>query len=145
MVKKINIIYWIIIAIITILSLNSVGYVAVNWYIATPIIILGCTISIINTVLKDEYTKHTLALTKTSRNPVYDYIRTLAVILVIFVHTISWDLSLATDLAGTGLYTSLNRLRWWSLMCNMLFILISGALLLPYKEEKILTFYKKSH
>ncbi len=78
-----------------------------------------------------------------SRIPVYDYIRFIAVILAVAVHVIGADLAPSVDLVGTPLYENLNFIRWWCLNCNMIFIMLSGALLLPYKDETVGHFYGK--
>ena len=105
---------------------------------------VGFIVSIVKSYKKDGFIKDSFALnTSAGRKPVYDYIRFLAVILVIVVHVIGVDLDIAVDMAGTPIFAGLDFARWWALNCNVLFVMLSGALLLPYKEEPVLSFYGK--
>ena len=72
----------------------------------------------------------------------YDWLRVLAVIMVIITHTIQVDLSL--DLvSGKKTIFMLTILYMLCLACNLIYVMLSGALLIPYKEEKISSFYLK--
>ena len=70
-----------------------------------------------------------------------DYLRVIATIFVIGVHTVSLGASLVQE----------RSVEWYGfevadylfLCCNLLFVMISGALLLPVEGERTGTFYKK--
>lgn len=70
-----------------------------------------------------------------------DYLRIIATLFVICIHTVSLA-STMVDFESTEFYIleSLNFTFW---VCNPLFIMISGALLLSVREERIGTFYRK--
>lgn len=70
-----------------------------------------------------------------------DGIRVLAAILVIVVHVIE-PLALLYPM-GSKRYIFLKLLSAVSLSCNLLFVMISGALLLGWKEESWGAFFKK--
>ncbi|MCR5416911.1 MAG: acyltransferase [Pseudobutyrivibrio sp.] len=139
----ISVIYWVLMAVLLSFSILFTANISINWLVVLPIISIGAIISIVKSKKNPEFIQYSLAIKPSNRIPVYDYIRCLAVILVVVFHTLNWDLNEAADLSGTGLYMGLDSLRWWTLVCNALFIMISGALLLPYKEESVIEFYKK--
>ena len=135
LIKKIKlhiVIDWAAIFVASIFALSySTGSVS---YVVVGLAAVGAIISLAFSIKKDGFLKDNLALTKNAgRTPVYDYIRCLAVILVIVVHVIGVDLNIATDMTGQAIYTNLDFTRWWALNCNILFVMLSGALLLPYK------------
>ena len=67
-----------------------------------------------------------------NRIKAYDYIRVLAVVFVIAAHVVQSD---SEPAAGTSAFMFLN--------CNLLFVMLSGALLLNQKEEPVSVFYRK--
>lgn len=71
----------------------------------------------------------------------YDYIRTLAAILVIMMHTVGETYAPKVGMGEPG-YFILKLVLALSLVCNVLYIMLSGALLLQPKEESIGEFYK---
>lgn len=81
-------------------------------------------------------------VSKKEKRYVYlDGIRILAAILVIIVHVIE-PLALLYPM-GSKRYILLKLLSAVSLSCNLLFVMISGALLLEWKEEGWAAFFKK--
>lgn len=71
----------------------------------------------------------------------YDAVRVLAAFLVITLHVTS---SLqAMDPDGMGRRLLAIAVKNFSMTCNCLFFLISGALLLPYRNESAGTFFRK--
>ena len=78
---------------------------------------------------------------KRERQVYLDYLRVIATIFVIGVHTVSLGASLVQE----------RSVEWYGfevadylfLCCNLLFVMISGALLLPVEGERAGTFYKK--
>lgn len=76
-----------------------------------------------------------------SRVPFYDALRVLAALLVIVLHVTS---SLQVmDPSGMGRHLAAITVKHFSMACNCLFFLLSGALLLPYREEPAGTFFRK--
>lgn len=70
-----------------------------------------------------------------------DYIRVIATVFVIGVHTMSLASSMV-DPEGASFYV-LEIFDFIFLLCNLFFIMISGVLLLPVREEKLGTFFAK--
>lgn len=70
----------------------------------------------------------------------FDYIRALAVIFVIAAHVVQSDGSPAE---GSGSRFALQILAVLFLNCNLLFVMLSGALILNQKEEPVSVFYRK--
>ncbi|SCZ77018.1 acyltransferase [Pseudobutyrivibrio xylanivorans] len=143
--KKIaSTIYWTAIAACGLVLLNYTSYVKPQWIFFGIAAAIGCGICIFKSYKNEDYVAQTLAIPKNNnRNPVYDYLRLVAVLLVIIIHVLNLDLRLAADMAGTGIYNTMNYIRCWSGNCNTFFIMISGALLLVDKDESVFTFYKK--
>lgn len=70
-----------------------------------------------------------------------DYLRVIATVFVICVHTVS--LAATMVLPESTSYYVLEILNFTFLSCNLLFIMISGALLLPVKGERLGAFFRK--
>lgn len=70
-----------------------------------------------------------------------DVLRVIATVFVICVHTVSLAATMVTP-ESTG-YFVLEILNFAFLSCNLLFVMISGALLLPVKGERLGTFFCK--
>ncbi len=98
------------------------------------------------------YGAHLLGLDMTGagRKAYLDKLRFLAAFLVILVHSMEGTASAV--LAGAALSpNSMPPVRWFlltgfssvGLCCNLLFVMISGALLLPWREESVGAFYQK--
>lgn len=75
------------------------------------------------------------------RKEYLDAARLIATLFVIGIHTVSLAASLVP--AGSISYRVLTIFVFSFVSCNLLFIMISGALLLPVKGEKAGTFYIK--
>lgn len=84
-----------------------------------------------------------------NRKGYLDELRLLAAVLVILVHSMQ---SAASQILASGQAAGAGRSGMWYLLtgaaglglcCNLLFVMISGALLLPYREEGVGTFYQK--
>lgn len=70
-----------------------------------------------------------------------DLLRMMAAIFVIGIHTVS--LAAAMVPADSLQYSILTVFVFTFISCNQLFVMVSGALLLPVKNERIGTFYAK--
>lgn len=70
-----------------------------------------------------------------------DMVRNLAALLVIMVHVVE-PLTLVLQ-PGSKMMLLAQGISIGSLTCNLLFVLISGALLLPYREEPVGAFVRK--
>lgn len=89
---------------------------------------------------EEDYLKKMIGFSKSSRTYQYDHLRVLAVLFVIITHAIQTDLSL-TDVSNETRVYILTVVYWICLVCNLIYVMLSGALLLPYKEEKLSAFY----
>lgn len=72
----------------------------------------------------------------------YDWLRILAVVLVIVTHTIQLDLADGRVADEKACYF-LTVLYVFCLACNLLYVMLSGGLLMPWREEKLSDFYLK--
>ena len=79
---------------------------------------------------------------KEGRKYEYDYIRTLAAVMVIMMHSIC-DIYVPAVSRGDGGYGILRAVLALSLGCNVLYIMLSGALILGPRDEGIGEFYVK--
>ncbi len=70
-----------------------------------------------------------------------DMLRMLAAIFVIAIHTVSLAASMVP--ANSLQYDILTVFVFTFISCNQLFVMVSGALLLPVKGERIRVFYSK--
>lgn len=70
-----------------------------------------------------------------------DHLRVTATIFVILVHTVSLASSMVDK--GSNAFYVLELFNFMFLSCNLLFIMISGALLLPVQGEKAGAFFRK--
>ena len=85
---------------------------------------------------------HTGTFTEKIKRQVYlDKLRVLATVLVIAVHTVSLGSTLVPE--RSAVWYGFEISNYLFLCCNLLFIMISGALLLPEKEESAGKFYRK--
>lgn len=76
-----------------------------------------------------------------NRKVYLDYLRVIATFFVIGTHTVALAI-LEVETSGV-LKNSLEFINMLFLSCNLLFILISGGLLLPVQNEGIVSFYAK--
>lgn len=102
---------------------------------------LGLVLHLLAAAKDEDHVKKVFAFSKTGRNMTYDYARCLALVLVVIVHVSSLGIEDAGAAASEGLSSVFRYLSWSTLSCNMLYMMLSGALLLQFKEEKLLTFY----
>lgn len=70
-----------------------------------------------------------------------DYLRVIATVFVICVHTVS--LAATMVIPQSVSYRVLEVFNFMFLSCNLLFVMISGALLLPVEGEPAGTFFRK--
>lgn len=79
---------------------------------------------------------------KAGRDYRYDWLRCLAVMMVILTHAVQADLheGFIQDERAEFVLTVFYML---CLACNLIYVMLSGALLLPYKEESAWKFYVK--
>ncbi len=73
--------------------------------------------------------------------PFLDILRVIATLFVVAIHTVSYAASL-TERASTS-YRVLTLFVFTFVSCNLLFVMISGALLLPIRHESAGAFYRK--
>lgn len=76
------------------------------------------------------------------RSAAADYVRLVALLGLIVTHTFSMELDINPVIQGRH-YVVLQILSMMANVCNVLYIMLSGAFLYRYKEESTWTFYKK--
>ncbi|SFH54417.1 Peptidoglycan/LPS O-acetylase OafA/YrhL, contains acyltransferase and SGNH-hydrolase domains [Pseudobutyrivibrio sp. OR37] len=114
----------------------------INYFVIISLI-GGCIIGIIKSQSQDDYLKQTIALKTDNRVLVYDYLRCVASIMVVAVHKIGADLAVAAEIQESNLYRNLDFTRLLCCSCNVIFVMLSGALLLQYRDEKMIFFIKR--
>lgn len=89
-----------------------------------------------------KYFKKIVGLGAKSRIPQLDYLRVIAAVGVMMTHAIQLDINqnLMPNKTAEYIYTVVYMMH---LICNPLYVMLSGALLLKYKEEKLSDFYLK--
>ena len=91
----------------------------------------------------ENYIKKLLGLeVRADRDFRYDWLRVLAVVMVIVTHAVQVDLSLGLVTDERQIFIC-NIVYMLCLACNLIYVMLSGALLIPYKEEKLSDFYIK--
>lgn len=91
----------------------------------------------------EDYIKKLLGLeVRADRDFRYDWLRVLAVVMVIVTHAVQVDLSLGLVTDERQIFIC-NIVYMLCLACNLIYVMLSGALLIPYKEEKLSDFYIK--
>ena len=91
----------------------------------------------------EDYIKKLLGLeVRADRDFRYDWLRVLAVVMVIVTHAVQVDLSLGLVTDKHQIFIC-NIVYMLCLACNLIYVMLSGALLIPYKEEKLSDFYIK--
>ena len=80
-------------------------------------------------------------LSKGGRQVYIDDLRVIATVFVIGVHTVS--LAATMTEYGSIPFRVLTIFNFIFLSCNLLFVMLSGALLLPVKNESIGSFFRK--
>ena len=141
---SLEVVYWFIINLITIvLACLFSSHKANLWVVAIGVVGFSMY-SIFKSYKTPGYLPNTLAILKNNRKPVYDYIRIIAVVFIISVHILGPDWENTKGMENTIIYHVLNYIRCFTgVSGDCLFIMISGALLLGFKEESVLTFYRK--
>lgn len=124
-------------------SASGQVFLDLNWLKLAIIFVLSwCTVSIhLSGAAREKGYLKRLLCGNLDHTRVYylDYIRITATILVITNHTVSFA---AGQLDHRGaLWLSLEMLSFLCLSCNLLFVMVSGALLLGQREESLSVFY----
>ncbi|MCI9447143.1 MAG: acyltransferase [Lachnospiraceae bacterium] len=71
----------------------------------------------------------------------YDWLRILAVSMVILTHAVQMDLITEGLIEDEAAIYILMVFYVFCLACNLIYVMLSGSLLLPYREEKLSDFY----
>lgn len=144
-----ELIFWLAIVVIMFVSLQ---YIGLNIIHRSPKTILLLCFIFLGSVLvhlykgskRPDYIKNEILTLKSNsgRWGRYDWLRVIAASLVIITHAIQADTSggYITEKNGLFGYTVIYTL---ALSCNLIYVMLSGALLLPFKEEKLSDFYLK--
>lgn len=107
------------------------------------IFVVAVFIHLYNSSKKDNYLKSVIGIDQTEhRDYKYDWLRLLAVLMVIATHAIQTDMSMGL-VNGPKKAFVLTVVYILCLSCNVIYVMLSGALLLTYREESISNFYLK--
>lgn len=136
-----NGILWLVSAIFATFILIKVDFPIERIVLLEFVFLFAIIIHLLKGRKNDKYLSDVIGIgKKENRDYRYDHIRVLAVIFVILVHTIQSDID-------KGLVTEWKTIRFIIIIsgillsCNILYIMLSAALLIPFKEEKLSTFY----
>lgn len=136
-----NISFWVITSVISILLLRNFGMSNKQSLAFAILCILASFLHIHNSKNKENYIKGLLCLTVDSnRKYEFDHLRFLAVALVIITHSLQVDIASGVVSQPGQIYV-FTCIYILALSCNLIYVMISGALLLPFKEEKLSDFY----
>lgn len=95
-----------------------------------------------NTTFKEKLRYKLLGNAQSAERKIYiDYVRLLATMFVVCVHTL--ELARTQLMPGTIPFQIAEVFRFVFLSCNLLFVMVSGALLLPVKNERVGEFFAK--
>lgn len=130
-------------AVVLLLGLWHYNHSVVITVIAAVVFMIAMSNHKKNLRMNGNYLYNLFAL-KENNNRIYafDYLRVLAVVFVILTHAIKLDLA-------DGLIVDANRAQIFScfqvffLSCNLIYVMLSGALLMPYREESLGHFFKR--
>lgn len=144
-----HVLFWLAVIGTMVVSLECISFVMFRLWIKKGLIPLGlmfvasACIHIYRGRKKADYIKNDILAigVNPNRKHRYDYLRILAAVFVIITHAVQKDLANGylpgeTYFAYTVIYTL-------TLSCNLIYVMLSGALLLPYKEESVADFYLK--
>lgn len=134
-------VFWLIIGISLLLGMRWYG-LSNNQFLFMIIIVIIAFGLHFNGIKKDsEYTRKKIIGNITSKRTYeYDWLRVLAVCMVILTHAIQGDIS-SNIISNEKTVYVFTVLYVFFLSCNLLYVMLSGALLFPYKEEKISDFF----
>ena len=138
MINIINTMLWCFLSTIVFVVLISTGKLSTKYILILPFLFLFAIFLHYKSGKKDKnYLLKVIGIHNNPRIPQYDYLRVLAMSMVIITHAIQIDFS--KDLIhGDTMPHILRFLAVFCMCCNTLYVMLSGALLLPYKEEKSL-------
>ncbi|MGN0290519.1 MAG: acyltransferase [Lachnospiraceae bacterium] len=145
--QKYSLTGWSLIALVSLLSLGGMIMLRGGGNLRLlGIAIVFCVIAIVIHYKKaledDNYWKHTIGITnENQRSYEYDYLRVLATMMVIVTHAVQTDMKLG--IVDGEMEYIMKMLYVFCLVCNPLYVMLSGALLFPYREEKISKFYSR--
>lgn len=109
--------------------------------ILAPVITVAVLIHWNRSRKKPEYMKKVLGVQVDSkRKQEYDWLRILAVSMVIVTHAIQRDIEDGIITDDRACYI-LTIVYVFCLACNLIYVMLSGGLLMPYREEKLSDFY----
>lgn len=140
--QKYNLIVWSFVALLSLGALLKLGGNIKLLGIASILCIIAVVIHYKRSLEDDNYLKYTIGIaSKNQRHYEYDYLRTLAAMMVIVTHAVQTDMSLG--LVEEKMVYIMTVLYVICLVCNPLYVMLSGALLLPYREERLSEFYSR--
>lgn len=138
-----QLIIWII--FLAMATIDLIAYhVDIKWFLAVEVVfIIAIIIHCSKGSANPDYYFERIGISKRKvRDSRYDYLRIIATLMVIVTHTVQIELSNGTISGKTSgfMYTVI---YWVCLACNLIFVMLSGALLITYREEKLFDYYIK--
>ncbi len=141
--QYLEIVLWCLAAVYFCIELLQFGKTVKRMVVVGGVCVVSVLIHAKRTLADPEYSSQVLGLKqKAGRDYRYDWLRCLAVMMVILTHAVKADLDegFILDERAKFVFTVFYML---CLACNLIYVMLSGALLLPYKEESAWKFYLK--
>lgn len=133
--------FWIGMGVLTILGMRSFGLDGKRLAGMILLEIFAVVIHIFRMQENPGYIKNILGLQSGEKRIYeYDWLRIFAVMMVIVTHTIQIDLADGRIQDENWIYI-LTVLYVFCMTCNVIYVMLSGALLMPFRKEKLLSFY----
>ncbi len=136
-----NRLVWLPVAAFGLFQLYRKGVYYKKWLVLAVVFLAAVLIHWHRAGRDGQYLKRTLGLTRSAgRIYEYDWLRFLAVAMVIFTHAGQFDV-------GSGFVEGASAEYWMKVFytvcmaCNCIYVMLTGALLLPYREETLSSFY----
>lgn len=79
---------------------------------------------------------------KQNNNPRYDYLRVIATLFVIVTHTLQVEISENAEIPRI-MWNVMTIAYVFAMSCNCIYVMLSGATLIPGKQKNIIKFYYK--
>ena len=139
--KSVNIVFWLAVTAASVIVLRVLDMTNKQTVVFLIIALLAILIHLMRYNKNPDYLANdVLCLGKQSgRSSQYDYLRLIAASFVIITHSVQIDI-LLENIGQDSMYFYCCAFML-TLSCNLIYVMLSGALLLPYRDESLGHFY----
>jgi len=139
----INSIIWSCLLIVSLFVFRYFGMTNKQTIVFLFVGVIACILHVKKAKEDDSHLRQIFAINSNSnRIYYYDHLRLIAVLLVIITHSVQVDESKGLYIGATTIFVH-KCIYLLALSCNLIYVMISGALLLQWKDEKLSDFYLK--